>query len=110
MGSAGHSRSVYRHWYWTQRWRRKAKAQLRAYPLCARCQEQGHITAATVADHVEPHRGDEQKFWNGALASLCKAHHSRTKQREEGLGYRVDVDEQGFPLDPAHPWNKRASA
>lgn len=73
--------------YWTQRWRRLAKAQLADEPLCANCLKHGRITAATVCDHVEPHRGDEDKFWSGPFQSLCDAPpwrcHSRVKQIEE---------------------------
>jgi 5-methylcytosine-specific restriction enzyme A len=27
---------------------------------------------ATICDHVEPHRGDVNKFWLGPFMSLCK--------------------------------------
>ncbi|KKB12376.1 hypothetical protein VE25_07440 [Devosia geojensis] len=78
----------WRHWYWTSRWRKRAKAQLAAEPLCAICLKAGRVTAATVADHVEPHRGDPVKFWEGELQSVCDEApwrcHSSVKQREEG--------------------------
>ena len=37
----------------------------------------------TIADHVEPHKGDQQKFFFGELQSLCKLHHESAKKREE---------------------------
>lgn len=77
----------WRHWYWTTAWRKKAKAQLLDEPLCAYCLREGRITPATVADHVKPHRGDPDLFWNGELQSLCDEApwrcHSRVKQKEE---------------------------
>jgi hypothetical protein len=30
----------------------------------------GRINAATIADHIEPHKGDKQKFFFGELKSL----------------------------------------
>jgi hypothetical protein len=47
------------------------------------CLAEGIATAATVADHVEPHRGDAHLFWNGELQSLCASHHNAAKQRAE---------------------------
>lgn len=47
------------------------------------CEAEGVVTAATVCDHVEPHRGDANKFWNGPFQSLCDFHHNRDKQRAE---------------------------
>jgi hypothetical protein len=46
-------------------------AQLAAEPLCRMCLAAGQIQAANIADHVVPHRGDLDLFWNGALQSLC---------------------------------------
>jgi 5-methylcytosine-specific restriction enzyme A len=59
-----------------------------------------------VADHVEPHRGDPNLFWNGQLQSLCFECHDSRKVWIERRGYLPDVDpETGYPLDPAHPFN-----
>jgi threonine dehydrogenase-like Zn-dependent dehydrogenase len=55
-----------------RRWINKAKAQLQAEPVCAMCLVHGRVTAATVADHVTPHRGDARLFWEGTLQSLCR--------------------------------------
>lgn len=95
---------AYRAWYRTARWQRIAKAQLHRDPLCAMCQARGRVTAATVADHVTPHRGNRDLFWHGELQSLCGPCHSGDKQREEHAGYRSDVDANGYPVDPRHPW------
>jgi hypothetical protein len=45
--------------------------------------EQDRITAATVCDHVHPHRGDEVLFFSGPFQSLCETCHNSAKQREE---------------------------
>jgi hypothetical protein len=72
-----------RRLYSTQRWRKLAKAELAAERLCCMCLREGVVTIATIRDHVEPHRGDVDKFWNGPRQSLCKPHHDSAKQREE---------------------------
>lgn len=60
-----------------------------------------------MADHVEPHRGDEQLFFYGELQSLCAAHHNSYKQRLERSGRVIGCDTNGNPIDPNHHWNKR---
>ncbi len=59
---------------------------LRENPLCAYCLREGVTEAATICDHIKPHRGDETLFWSGPFQSLCKTHHDSTKQREEHAG------------------------
>lgn len=89
----------WRAWYKTPRWQRARATQLSAYPLCAMCQEDGVITPANVCDHVEPHRGNEAKFWAGPFQSLCEPCHNRHKQREERGGARSwAVGEDGWPI------------
>ena len=100
-------------WYSTAHWQRRRRLQLREFPLCAMCQAQGLPVPATIADHKVPHRGDRNSFWFGELQSLCALCHSGAKQREEyGLNpppnarpYSLEVGEDGWPLDPAHPAN-----
>lgn len=95
----------YRRLYSTKAWRAKRKAQLLAYPLCAYCEALGLFVSATVADHVLPHRGDEDLFFNGATQSLCAPCHDSVKAREEARGYSLEVDLDGYPIDPKHPAN-----
>ncbi len=73
----------WRRLYGTQRWKNTRADQLAREPLCRMCLDQGVVTAATVCDHRDPHRGDLDKFWNGPFQSLCKPHHDSEKQREE---------------------------
>lgn len=85
-------------------WGRRA-VQLQAEPLCAFCLPK-RVTVATVADHVEPHWGDEDKFFNGELQSLCDTCHSSTKQQMERSGRVRGCRVDGKPIDPNHPWNR----
>jgi 5-methylcytosine-specific restriction protein A len=81
---------------------RKASAAF-APPLCEMCLKDGRTNAATIADHIEPHKGDQQKFFFGELQSLCKLHHESAKKRKEARGYSTRVGADGWPVDPRHP-------
>jgi 5-methylcytosine-specific restriction protein A len=102
----------YRYLYRTPQWKALRAYQLVTNPLCAMCLPQGRVTLATVADHIKPHRGDRKLFFNpNNLQSLCDESpfrcHSSAKQSEERLGYSKAVGVDGFPIDPAHPANRR---
>jgi len=70
-GSAA-ARGYDRHW-------REARGMfLREHPLCAACLAEGRTTPATVVDHIIPHRGDKQLFWDkDNWQPLCKACHDK---------------------------------
>ena len=76
----------WRAWYKTARWVRLRAAQLNTEPLCRMCFAADRIEGATVCDHVEPHRGDPVKFWDGPFQSLCQTCHNVAKQRDERGG------------------------
>src|SRR4051794_38339439 len=98
--------AAWQAWYKTPRWKAVRLAQLRAEPWCAYCLKAGNRVAALVCDHVEPHRGNEQSFWNGPRQSLCQAHHSASKQRAERRGFGSEVGSDGWPTDEHHPANR----
>lgn len=107
------SASEYRRLYRTSRWQRLRVAQLSASPLCRMCAALGHVQAATVADHIRPHRGDEVAFFDPLnLQSLCKRCHDGHKQAQErnADGLVRGIDAFGRPLDLAHPWHSPARA
>jgi hypothetical protein len=58
------------------------------------CLERGIVTPA-ARDHVEPHRGDVNKFWLGPFQSLCKRCHDLAKKFVESRGYRSDIGFNG---------------
>ena len=91
------------HWYKLARWQHLRSHQLRIEPLCAFCLQRGVVTLATIVDHVEPHRGDVNRFWLGKLQTLCKSCHDSTNRLVEQRGYLPDVGPDGWPLDPRHP-------
>ena len=68
--------------YNTRRWKRRRDAQLTKEPWCVDCLKAGIYSPATIADHIEPHRGDPVKFFTGKLQSLCKIDHDRKTAKE----------------------------
>lgn len=70
------------------------------------CETVGIASAATVADHVVPHYGDIDLFWNGELQSLCGSCHSSAKQSEERVGYSSTIGVDGWPVDSRHHANR----
>ena len=69
---------------YTSSWQRAREGFLMSHPLCVMCEQQGRLTAATVVDHVVPHKGDSAVFWDtGNWQSLCTNHHNSHKQRIE---------------------------
>lgn len=97
--------SQYTHLYQNQAWRKRRQYQLLTEPLCRYCLLLGRHVPATVADHIEPHRGDEEKFLFGALQSLCAPCHSSAKQSEEHGHILKGSSATGEPIDPRHHWN-----
>lgn len=101
------------------RWDKARLSFLRSNPLCRMCAEQGRTIAATVVDHIEPHKlKDAIKSGNQAVIAkahllfwdkrnwqpLCKQHHDSTKQRMEKHGVAIGCDVNGYPLDPNSHW------
>jgi 5-methylcytosine-specific restriction enzyme A len=76
-------RALWRSWYKSAKWKRIRKAQLEREPLCVFHQRRGETVAATVCDHVKPHRGDRERFFAGPFQSLCKPCHDGDKQSIE---------------------------
>lgn len=69
---------------YNSRWQKARDTFLRRSPLCRMCHEEGRITPALIVDHIIPHRGDQELFWDtGNWQSLCKWHHDSVKQAEE---------------------------
>jgi 5-methylcytosine-specific restriction protein A len=65
-------------------WQKARAEHLYNNPLCVMCEAEGIVRIATVVDHMDPHRGNQEVFWNRARwQSLCAHHHSSTKQRDE---------------------------
>ena len=92
--------SIYGH-----HWRKIRARHLALFPMCTYCAQLGRRTPATVVDHITPHRGDSDLFYDlNNLQSLCKNCHDSHKQALEKGGYLRGSDPAGIPLDHTHPW------
>ena len=99
----------HKHLYDKAAWRRLRLHQLAKRPLCALHGELGQIKPASVVDHIRPHGGDMQLFFDeGNLQSLCKSCHDSHKQAQErnANGLMRGAGLSGSPLDRAHPWHQ----
>ena len=92
-----------REWYGLGRWKTRARFQMQTHPLCAHCLEKGIVKKGVIADHVVPHRGNWNSFWLGALQTLCRNCHESGKKYQEQRGFRSDIGDDGWPVDPKHP-------
>ncbi|WP_246694784.1 HNH endonuclease signature motif containing protein [Methylobacterium sp. WL6] len=90
------------------RWRKARATYLARNPHCRMCARDGRQTVAVVVDHIEPHRGDQAKFWDtaGNWQGLCQPHHDQTKRQIECHGYSDEIGADGLPTDPRHPFNR----
>ena len=72
------------------RWQKRRKLYLKANPLCAECNRHGRLTAATVVDHIKPHRGDDRLMWDeDNWQALCKkCHDKKTGTRDSAPEYK----------------------
>ena len=76
------------------RWRSARVRYLAEHPLCASCLAEGRLTGATVVDHVVPHGGDRQRFWDESnWQGLCKPCHD-SKTVRDGRWARQSRGEQ----------------
>lgn len=66
------------------KWQRERRKFLEGNPFCVKCYEEGHITMATVVDHIKPHRGDQKLFWDRSnWQPLCEHHHNVKTMTED---------------------------
>jgi 5-methylcytosine-specific restriction endonuclease McrA len=94
--------------YKSKTWQRLRYYQLQREPLCRMCRQLGHIEPAAIVDHIKPHRGNLELFYDADnLAALCKPCHDRHKQRQEKTGVLIGGDSEGIPFDKNHHWNTK---
>ena len=89
------------------KWDVARRSFLAKHPLCVKCLADRRAEAATVVDHIIPHRLDEAlkssdpdriaearaRFWDSSnWQSLCTTHHNSTKQAEEHAARRRGDD------------------
>lgn len=78
---------------YTYRWEQYRLGFLQLHPFCCYClrADPNSAVLATVVDHIVPHQGNMNLFWNPENhQALCKHCHDVVKAAEErAAGYRV---------------------
>lgn len=84
---------------YTKDWSRAAKVYLAENPLCLHCYKLGRFTAATQVDHIRPHKGDKELFWDvHNWQPLCHSCHSvKTNTQDKGKAL-PGVGADGVPI------------
>lgn len=66
------------------RWNKARIEHLDEHPLCVDCARREYIMPATVVDHIIPHKGNDELFWDRSnWQSLCKTCHDRKTATED---------------------------
>lgn len=79
---------------YNHRWQKARLTYLGSHPVCVRCLKTGRAEAATVVDHIIPHKGDSAVFWDTAnWQALCKPCHDKKTATEDGAFKRVSKQE-----------------
>lgn len=77
----------YQKLYSRAAWKKLRLSWLRTHPLCVECLREGITNPASIVDHVQPHKGNHQMFFDmNNLQSLCKMHHDRKTYLESISG------------------------
>ena len=108
-------RSTTRHQklYGSQAWRKASAAFLAKHRICIDCKARGRIVASEVTDHIIPHNGDLELFWQSSnWAARCwgchssKTRHDDAEAKSGRVRLRPGCTVTGEPLDPRHPWHQ----
>lgn len=108
MNPSRYDKEPHNKLYDSTRWRKIRDIVLNEEPLCRLCLKSGKETAASVVDHIIPHKNDLSLFYSrDNLQGICASCHSGIKRQEENHGYSQACGVDGLPLDSGHPWAKR---
>src|SRR5262249_25486826 len=101
---------AYSHLYKLSKWRAVRRRVLSEHPLCTKCLANKRITLASIVDHITPHAGNMELFWDpNNMQPLCVHCHNSIKQSMERIGFEKDIGKDGWPMHPCHPVNKKIS-
>lgn len=68
------------------RWKAAAAKFKRTHPCCLGCAALNRRVATEIVDHVVPHKGDQEVFWNASMwQPSCRWHHDVVKKKLEHL-------------------------
>ena len=78
-------------WLNSARYRTRRKAHLEKNPLCVECQQKGKIRKGAILDHIIPHKGNSELFWDESnWQTMCwSCHSSKTNKYDGGFGNEI---------------------
>lgn len=80
-------------------WKKHRDQFLSEHPLCVECRRKGYVMPATVVDHIIPHKGDKDLFWNKSnWQPLCETHHNIKTASEDRGAWMPQVHKKEDPL------------
>ena len=80
-------------------WKKHRNQFLLEHPLCVECRRKGYVMPATVVDHIIPHKGDKDLFWNKSnWQPLCETHHNIKTASEDRGAWMPVVNKQDDPI------------
>lgn len=69
--------NAYRRGY-GYKWQKARQQYLLSHPLCVECKRNGKYIQAKVVDHIIPHKGNQELFWDeNNWQPLCTSCHNR---------------------------------
>ena len=87
---------------YNSKWQKARESYLAAHPLCVECMKSGKYTKGTVVDHIVPHKGNKELFWNRQnWQTLCKECHDR-----KTLSKDVRRGKNAKPPVYDYPWRR----
>ena len=73
----------WRAWIHSTRWRDAIEGFKAKHPLCAECERHGRVTPVYLVDHIRPHEGNYDLFWDEAnWQSMCNPCHEEKHKGE----------------------------
>lgn len=77
-------------------WEKLSKDFLATHPFCVACYKKGILTKATETDHIIPHKGNIELFYDFKnLQALCKSCHSKKTNREDIIRHKRYLQNKG---------------
>lgn len=85
---------------YSAQWDRASLAFKAEHPLCLGCEARGRTVPTEVVDHVIPHGGDRDLFWDpDNWQPGCRICHDRVKARLEVMWKRGEIGTSDLRLD-----------
>lgn len=75
------------------RWHKASRMYLNEHPFCYHCMGKGRTVPATLVDHIIPHKGNYDLFWDEEnWQSLCThCHNVKTAKEDGGFGNKKGI-------------------